>query len=115
MFKPKFSSSNSQFGSKFSSYEELKGEDGFSPIVVVEETDIGYDIIITDKEKTSRVSVKDGKDGADGKDGVDGKDGKEGADGKDGYTPVRGTDYWTPTDIEEIKSYVDDAILGGKW
>lgn len=36
-------------------------------------------------------------------------------DGEDGYTPVRGTDYWTATDIAEIKSYVDEAILGGAW
>lgn len=36
-------------------------------------------------------------------------------DGKDGYNPVRGTDYWTASDIAEIKSYVDDAILGGTW
>ena len=41
--------------------------------------------------------------------------GKNGADGKDGYTPVKGTDYWTESDIAEIKSYVDDAILGGAW
>ena len=31
-------------------------------------------------------------------------------DGKDGYTPVRGTDYWTATDIAEIKSYVDEQL-----
>jgi len=36
-------------------------------------------------------------------------------DGKDGYTPVRGTDYWTDADKAEIKSYVDNAILGGAW
>lgn len=35
--------------------------------------------------------------------------------GKDGYTPVRGTDYWTEADKAEIKSYVEDAILGGAW
>lgn len=35
--------------------------------------------------------------------------------GTDGKTPVRGTDYWTASDIAEIKSYVDDAILGGAW
>lgn len=35
--------------------------------------------------------------------------------GADGKTPVRGTDYWTSSDIAEIKSYVDDAILGGAW
>ena len=32
-----------------------------------------------------------------------------------GDSPVKGIDYWTETDIAEIKSYVDDAILGGKW
>lgn len=32
-----------------------------------------------------------------------------------GHTPVRGTDYWTDADKNEIKSYVDDAILNGKW
>ena len=31
-------------------------------------------------------------------------------DGKDGYTPVRGTDYWTDTDVAEIKSYVDEQL-----
>lgn len=37
-------------------------------------------------------------------------------DGKiDDVTPVRGTDYWTESDIAEIKSYVDEAILGGAW
>jgi hypothetical protein len=35
--------------------------------------------------------------------------------GSDGYTPVRGTDYWTDADKAEIKSYVDEAILGGAW
>lgn len=45
----------------------------------------------------------------------DGKDGTNGTNGKDGKTPVRGTDYWTASDIAEIKSYVDDAILGGAW
>lgn len=33
----------------------------------------------------------------------------------DGYSPIRGTDYWTESDIAEIKSYVDEAILGGEW
>jgi hypothetical protein len=35
--------------------------------------------------------------------------------GDPGHTPVRGKDYWTPTDIAEIKGYVDEAILGGAW
>lgn len=38
-----------------------------------------------------------------------------GEDGEDGYTPERGKDYWTEADKAEIKSYVDDAILGGAW
>ena len=38
-----------------------------------------------------------------------------GEPGKDGKTPARGTDYWTAADIAEIKSYVDNAILGGAW
>ena len=38
-----------------------------------------------------------------------------GEDGEDGYTPERGVDYWTEADKAEIKSYVDDAILGGAW
>lgn len=35
--------------------------------------------------------------------------------GLDGYSPVRGLDYWTDEDKAEIKSYVDEAILGGAW
>ena len=41
--------------------------------------------------------------------------GGKGDPGKDGYTPVRGKDYWTDADKAEIKSYVDEAILGGEW
>lgn len=41
--------------------------------------------------------------------------GATGTNGKDGATPVRGTDYWTEADKAEIKSYVDEAILGGEW
>lgn len=44
-----------------------------------------------------------------------GTNGKDGTDGQDGKTPVKGTDYWTAADIAEIKSYVDEAILGGAW
>lgn len=42
-------------------------------------------------------------------------DGAQGPAGADGYTPVRGTDYWTDEDKTEIKTYVDEAILGGAW
>ena len=53
--------------------------------------------------------------GVDYFDGQPGKDGANGKDGQDGKTPVRGADYWTASDIAEIKSYVDNAILGGVW
>lgn len=39
----------------------------------------------------------------------------KGDTGENGYSPVRGVDYWTESDIVEIKSYVDSAILGGEW
>lgn len=35
--------------------------------------------------------------------------------GENGTTPERGVHYWTEEDKAEIKSYVDDAILGGAW
>ena len=41
--------------------------------------------------------------------------GAQGKDGADGYTPVKGTDYWTESDKQEIKEYVDSAILNGEW
>jgi hypothetical protein len=41
--------------------------------------------------------------------------GPAGPKGENGYTPQRGVDYWTPDDIAEIKSYVEEAILGGAW
>lgn len=47
-----------------------------------------------------------GKDGANGQPGRDGVDGKDGANGKDGKTPVRGEDYWTDADKQEIANEV---------
>ena len=36
--------------------------------------------------------------------------GTNGVDGQDGYTPVRGTDYWTATDIAVIEQYCANYI-----
>lgn len=41
--------------------------------------------------------------------------GADGTDGKDGKTPEKGVDYWTEADKQEIKDYVDSAILNGEW
>jgi hypothetical protein len=56
-----------------------------------------------------------GSQGEKGEPGAKGDKGDKGDPGNDGYSPVRGKDYWTPSDIAEIKSYVDEAILGGAW
>lgn len=39
-----------------------------------------------------------------------GKDGADGKDGQDGYTPVKGTDYWTATDKQEIVNEVLNSL-----
>lgn len=60
-----------------------------------------------------------GIQGPQGKTGATGPQGPQGVAGNDGHTPVRGVDYWTEDDKNEIlnetKSYVDDAIMNGKW
>lgn len=43
---------------------------------------------------------------------LNGEPGIQGPPGEDGYTPVRGTDYWTESDIDEIKEYCDSQITG---
>ena len=44
--------------------------------------------------------------------------GPEGPQGEPGYTPVKGVDYWTEEDKDEIKSYCDSLVidvLGGSY
>lgn len=117
------------------------GEDGFSPIATVEQTDTGAVISITDKNGTTTANILNGntpeikimeaiQTSLDGttRYGVEIEGPRiihdDGTftvcaatvwDGKDGKTPVRGEDYWTDDDKTEIKSYVDNAILGGEW
>lgn len=51
--------------------------------------------------------------------GSKGSTGGKGDKGDAGYTPVRGTDYWTEADKNEMKayirSYIEEVILGGAW
>ena len=56
-----------------------------------------------------------GIQGEKGEQGIQGVQGVQGEKGADGYTPQKGVDYWTDSDKEEIKSYVNEAILGGAW
>ena len=54
---------------------------------------------------------KDGKDGADGAKGDKGDKGDSGANGTDGKTPVKGTDYFTPSEIADITTNAKNAVL----
>ena len=46
---------------------------------------------------------------------TDSRIGAKGENGSAGYSPIRGVDYWNDEDKEEIKTYVDEAVLGGEW
>lgn len=46
-------------------------------------------------------------------DGAPGKDGADGSPGADGYTPVRGVDYWTDEDKQQIVDDVLNALPDG--
>ena len=50
-----------------------------------------------------------------GPQGIQGVQGQPGIPGEDGYTPERGVDYWTAEDIDELKEYINDAIVNGEW
>ena len=45
-----------------------------------------------------------------GENGIDGHDGVDGQDGQDGHTPVKGTDYWTTQDKQEIVTDVETDL-----
>ena len=91
----------------------FKGADGITPTIGANGN---WYIGSTDTGKPSRGEKgAAGAQGAQGIQGIQGEKGEKGEKGADGYTPVRGTDYWTAADIAEIKSYVDDVILGGEW
>lgn len=66
------------------------GKDGISPVVTVEPIEGGHRITITDAVGTQTADV------------LNGKDGKDGEPGADGYTPVKGEDYFTEEDVQEI-------------
>lgn len=53
--------------------------------------------------------------GSKGDKGDKGDPGAPGPAGPAGATPVRGVDYWTDTDKDEIKSWVENAILNKGW
>ena len=54
-----------------------------------------------------------GPAGPAGADGADGEDGADGKDGEDGYTPVKGTDYFTEADKEELITEIFSRVVDG--
>ena len=90
-------------GSEEDFITSLKGDDGKDG----EPGPAGKDGV-DGKDGQNGADGKDGEPGPAGKDGVDGKDGQNGVDGKDGengvdgYTPIKGTDYFTEEDKNEI-------------
>lgn len=89
------------------------GKDGFSPIATVTQSADGATISITDAKGTTTAKISNGKDGADGKDGKDGANGAPGKDGADGKTPIKGQDYFTEADKQEIIEEVLEQIPEG--
>lgn len=51
--------------------------------------------------------------GPQGPQGVKGDTGKTGPAGENGVTPIKGVDYWTDSDIQEIHAYIDNKIAEG--
>ena len=49
------------------------GEDGFSPVITERETELGYDLTITDVEGSNTITLRNGTNGLDGTNGQDGK------------------------------------------
>lgn len=97
------------------------GEDGGYYVPAVNSSgDLSWSPTKADMPAVQTVNIKGAKGdkGAQGIQGIQGEPGEKGEKGDTGaagYSPVRGTDYWTSADIAEIKSYVDEAILGGAW
>ena len=72
-------------------------------------------VTATKSGKTTTISV-DGTAIATVEDGTDGTPGVAGAPGKngtDGHTPVKGTDYWTAADKQDIVNDVLAALPNG--
>ena len=98
------------------------GADGVSPTVSVSDIDGGHRITITDASGEKSFNVMDGATGPEGPKGDKGDTGATGPEGPkgdkgdtgatgpagaDGETPVKGTDYWTESDKQEI---IDEVI-----
>lgn len=67
----------------------------------------------TEEQWLISLKGKDGKDGVNGSKGDKGDTGLQGAkgdNGQDGYTPVKGTDYFTESEITEITNTITTNV-----
>lgn len=89
------------------------GTDGVSPTVAVTDIEGGHRVTVTDATGAKSFDVMDGAAGPQGpkgdigETGAAGATGPQGPAGADGVTPVKGTDYWTEADKQEI---VDEVV-----
>ena len=97
-----------------------KGETGNTGTIFVPSVDENGNISWSNNdnlENPETVNIK-GQQGEKGETGEKGEQGIQGENGADGYTPVKGTDYFTLEEIENIKaeiqislkSYIDEQI-----
>ena len=112
MFNTGYTSSDGRFKTNFQQDKVVKGEDGFSPIVEVEEIENGHRVYITDKENTYFFELFNGKTGPMGPVGPQGEQGIQGIRGEPGYTPYVGPNgnWWvgdTDTGVFTNTSVID--------
>lgn len=94
--------------------EGTKGEPGADGITPTIGSNGNWFLGATDTGKPSRGATgAPGKDGANGETGPQGPKGDPGTPGAAGHTPVKGTDYWTAADKQEIVNSVIAALPDG--
>ena len=76
----------------------LDGQDGFSPTVEVTDTETGVLLTITDVNGAKTATINDGPVGP------------QGQPGADGHTPVKGVDYFTQQEKNEIITEAASAV-----
>ncbi len=81
------------------------GEKGENGVSLEHEWDGTY-LVITSVKGTSSVDLK-GEKGDTGEQGLQGIQGEKGDTGENGYTPIKGEDYFTPEEINEIKTSIE--------
>lgn len=86
----------------FDGADGAPGNDGTDGVSCTHSWD-GTILTVTSASGTSSVDLK-------GEPGADGQNGADGAPGSDGYTPVKGTDYFTEEDKQEMVTLVLAAL-----